>query len=75
MTDFDGFFLFERVAYGSYTIRVARDSATAAKISADLGVHFQITPDKSVIRLGSIQPVPQAHLADAGSSAPKPALH
>src|SRR4029079_10832978 len=34
-TDYDGFFLFERVAYGSYTIRVARDSAEAAKISPE----------------------------------------
>ena len=27
-SDFDGFFLFERVAYGRYTIRVSRDSAS-----------------------------------------------
>ncbi len=75
MTDFDGFFLFERVPYGAYTIRVAKDSASAAKISADLGIHFEITPDKAVIRLGSIQAMPRAHLADAGSAAPRPALH
>ena len=31
-TDFDGFFLFERVAYGKYSVRVAKDSAAAAKI-------------------------------------------
>ena len=30
-TDFDGFFLFERVAYGTYTIRVSKTSAAAAK--------------------------------------------
>ena len=40
-TDFDGFFLFERVAYGNYTVRVAKDSAAAAKIVADLGVRLQ----------------------------------
>ena len=40
-TDFDGFFLFERVAYGDYTVRVARDSAAAAKISPELGVAFR----------------------------------
>ena len=44
LTDFDGFFLFERVAYGSYTIRVAQASAAAAKIVGDLGVRFQVTP-------------------------------
>ena len=32
-TDYDGFFLFERVAYGNYTIRVAKESAAAAKIA------------------------------------------
>ena len=75
LTDFDGYFLFERVAYGSYTIRVAKSSASAAKIAADLGVHLVITPDKSIVRLGSIQAVPQAHLADAGSAGARPALH
>ena len=70
-TDYDGFFLFERVAYGPYTIRVAADSAAAAKIATDLGIRFVITPDKSVIRLGTIQAAPLAHLAAAGSAAPK----
>jgi hypothetical protein len=75
LTDFDGFFLFERVAYGSYTIRVAQDSAAAAKIAADLGIHFVISPDKSVVRLGTVQAVPQAHLADAGPAGGNPSLH
>jgi hypothetical protein len=64
-TDFDGFFLFERVAYGSYTIRVDEQSAAAAKISRDLGVHLQITPDKSIVRLGSIRVTPPAQIASA----------
>jgi hypothetical protein len=75
LTDFDGFFLFERVPYGSYTIRVASSSATAAKIAQELGIRFAITPDKAVIRLGTIQAVPQAHLADAGSAAARTSLH
>lgn len=70
LTDFDGFFLFERVAYGSYTIRVAKDSAAAAKLAVDLGIHFTVTPDKSVIRLGSIAAVPQAHIAEAAPARP-----
>ncbi|HVU31423.1 MAG TPA: hypothetical protein VHE36_13585 [Sphingomicrobium sp.] len=72
-TDYDGFFLFERVLYGSYTIRVAADSAAAAKIGADLGIHFVVTPDKAVVRLGTIRPVSQAHLADVGQAAPSKA--
>ncbi len=70
-TDFDGFFLFERVAYGTYTIRVSKTSAAAAKISEDLGIHFVITPDKSVVRLGSIRAAPQTHLAEARPAATK----
>jgi hypothetical protein len=70
LTDFDGFFLFERVAYGSYTIRVAKSSAAAAKIAGDLGIHFVLTPDRPVMRLGTIQAVPQAHLAEAGGPPP-----
>jgi hypothetical protein len=68
-TDFDGFFLFERIAYGSYSIRVASASASAAKIAADLGVRFSIDGNKSIIRLGTIRAgqaplmalAPQAH--------------
>jgi hypothetical protein len=67
-TDFDGFFLFERVAYGSYTIRVARSSAAAAKLAVDLGIHLTVDPNKPVVRLGTIRAERQAHVADAGSS-------
>jgi len=68
MTDFDGFFLFERVAYGSYAIRVAKDSAAAARIAIDLGLHFTLTPDKSVARLGTVEVAPQPHLAQANGA-------
>ena len=74
-TDYDGFFLFERVAYGSYTVRVAKDSAAAANISADLGLHFIVSPEKSVVRLGTVQPVAQAHLAQAAAALPNSTLH
>ena len=70
-TDFDGFFLFERVAYGSYTIRVSKDSATAAKIAVELGVHFVVSPDKSIVRIGTVHAVAQAHLVEAASAPSK----
>jgi len=54
-TDYDGYFLFERVAYGRYSVRVAADSATAAKVARDLNVVAEVSEDKSVDRLGSIQ--------------------
>ena len=62
-TDFDGFFLFERVPYGTYTIRVSSRSAAAAKIGTDLGLKVSVTADRSVIRLGSIQPSKPLNIA------------
>jgi hypothetical protein len=53
-TDFDGFFLFERVAYGRYSIRISATSAAAAKIARDLGVELKVSPEKPVVRLGAI---------------------
>jgi hypothetical protein len=73
-TDFDGFFLFERVAYGSYTVRVSNGSAAAAKIGVDLGVHLVVSPEKSVVRAGSIRPVPQAHMAQASGAVSNPSF-
>ena len=69
-TDFDGFFLFERVAYGDYTLRVSGASAAAVKIASDLGAVVHVTGRRSVVRLGSIRPRPQAHMAAATTASP-----
>ena len=71
-TDFDGFFLFERVAYGSYTLRVSANSAAAAKIGADLGLKVVIDGKHTVVRVGSIQPRPPVHLASTGPPTARP---
>ena len=67
-TDFDGFFLFERVAYGSYSIRVSEHSAAAARIATELGIHLDVTPDKAIVRLGSTQVTQQPRLASAATA-------
>ena len=67
-TDFDGFFLFERVTYGSYTIRVSEKSAIAARIAPALGLHAEVTPDKAVVRLGTTQVTPLPKLASADTA-------
>ena len=41
-TDFDGFFLFERVAYGKYTLRVSASLGRSGKDRADLGVSLDV---------------------------------
>jgi hypothetical protein len=71
-TDFDGFFLFDRVAYGSYTVRISKDSARAAKVLADLGIHLQVTADRAVVRLGGIQARVARVLASAGGAPATP---
>jgi hypothetical protein len=71
-TDFDGFFLFDRVAYGRYSLRVGAASAAAARIAPDLGLMVTVTPDRAVVRLGSVQPRPQPHLASATIFSPTP---
>ena len=69
-TDFDGFFLFERVPYGEYTVRASKESAAAAKIAADFGVRLKVSPDKSIVRLGAIAVTPAPQIA-AAALAPK----
>jgi len=54
-SDFDGFFMFERVAYGSYSFRLTPPSATAARLSPMIEASATITPGKSVARLGAIR--------------------
>src|SRR5207253_8629574 len=71
-TDFDGFFLFERVPYGSYSVRVTRESAAAARISADLGLKAAVTPERSVARLGAVHVTSVPTIASAPASAASP---
>jgi hypothetical protein len=71
-SDFDGFFLFERVAYGRYTIRVSRDSASAAKVMTPLGGAFEVSAAKSVVRLGALAVTPLPQVASAGDPARSP---
>jgi hypothetical protein len=60
-SDFDGFFLFDRVAFGKYRIRIAKASADAARLVPQLVPEATISDDKPVLRLGAIdaQPLPQ----------------
>jgi hypothetical protein len=64
-TDFDGFFLFDRVPYGRYSLRVSAASAVAAKIGSNLASNLEVSADHTVVRLGSIQPRQPARIASA----------
>ena len=53
-TDFEGYFLFERVAYGEYRLRIAKPSADAARVQQAIDRLVKVVPEASVVRLGVI---------------------
>ena len=71
-SDYDGFFLFERVSYGRYALRVSSQSAAAAKILPDLNIRATVTADKSIVRLGAVHVTPMPEIAAASASPATP---
>ena len=63
LTDLDGFFLFERVPYGEYRIRLSTDTAEATGLAPDLQVKVSVSAAKSIVRLGSIPVEPPPRIA------------
>jgi len=53
-TEFDGFFLFDGVPYGSYTVRIAKLSAQAIKVPMALAARAVVDDDHQVARLGAV---------------------
>ncbi len=54
LTEFDGYFLFESVAYGRYTVRIAKNSAQLLRVDAAFSIGA--SPGKAMprIRLGTL---------------------
>lgn len=59
MSEYDGFFLFDRVAYGAYRLRLAPDSAKALGVlgqaMGDLATGVEVNPERAIDRLGTIR--------------------
>ena len=53
-SDFDGFFLFESVAYGSYRLRLNKISAASAGLANELDTPIRVDRDKPSVRLGRV---------------------
>ncbi|HXG81995.1 MAG TPA: carboxypeptidase-like regulatory domain-containing protein [Sphingomicrobium sp.] len=70
-SDFDGFFLFERVAYGRYSFRLTGDSARAVGVDPAIDKTAEISAQRTVVRLGPIRlaKLPQIALSQAGTGA------
>ncbi len=63
ISEFDGFFLFQRVPYGQYRLRVAEDAATTLKVARPLLLSdgrqiFTLGREEEVVRFGTIRLVP-----------------
>lgn len=55
MSEFDGFFLFERVPYGRYRLRVAADSARALSVGTRIENPVELGRGKDIARMGIIR--------------------
>lgn len=55
MSEFDGFFLFERVPYGRYRMRVAADAARALSVNTMIDAAIEIGRSKDIARLGIVR--------------------
>jgi hypothetical protein len=64
-TDYDGYFLFDRVPYGKYRIRIAATSAEAARVPADLGLEVTVTDKQPVARTGTTEVGRKPQIASA----------
>lgn len=53
-SDLDGYIVFENIHYGSFTIRMARSSASAIRAAANGAVAVTISRDKPAARIGAI---------------------
>jgi hypothetical protein len=53
-SDYDGYFLFDRVGYGEYRLRLTAASAKAAGVGPAIGVPFTVTADTASVRLGTL---------------------
>ncbi len=62
-SDFDGFFLFEGVPYGRYTMRIARLSAEAARLSPLLAASALVDGKTPSAHLGAVSAQPQERRA------------
>ena len=62
-TDYDGFYLFDRVAYGEYSIRISKAAADAVQVVRELNLHASVSHERTVVRMGTTQVTPLPNIA------------
>jgi hypothetical protein len=55
ISEYDGFFLFDRVPYGRYTLKVSASSEMVLGRMGELAAGIELGPDRTVERLGTIR--------------------
>ena len=55
ITEFDGFFLFQSVVYGDYTLDIKPESAAAVAVASRLGVTATVDDANQIARLGAVR--------------------
>lgn len=57
MSEYDGFFLFDRIVYGRYRLQLAADSekALGMALAGDLAASIELGPEQTVERLGTLR--------------------
>lgn len=71
-TEFDGFFLFDGVPYGSYAVRIAKLSAQAIQVSTTLLTRVVVDEDNQVARMGTVTVTSNANMAANDVDQPEP---
>lgn len=71
LTEFDGYFLFERVAYGRYTVRFDRDSAAILRLDPGFSMIAQPGKAKPRVKLGTLALKPIARGLASATAVPE----
>ncbi|WP_323799070.1 carboxypeptidase regulatory-like domain-containing protein [Parasphingorhabdus sp.] len=71
-TEFDGFFLFDGVPYGNYSLRIGKLSAQAIGVPMFLSARAVVDEDHQVARLGTVTVGARGNMADNAIGRPNP---
>nr|WP_166177735.1 carboxypeptidase regulatory-like domain-containing protein [Altererythrobacter segetis] len=69
LSEFDGYFMFERVPYGTYRVQISAGAAQALGAARELGKTAVLTKDKSEVQLGVLR-LRASQIAAAGAGTP-----
>jgi hypothetical protein len=67
-SEYDGFFLFEKVPYGEYRLRLSSDSEKVLGVQGELAAGIELSGGETVARIGTIKLRAPTRVASAGSS-------